>query len=79
MLTYEIARIQCSIELSEAQWNKLQELDYLDVVNPALVEAGAWSGTVEYEGHSGMFLYFTADNPTDAEKVARKLEELLGL
>lgn len=77
MLHFEIGRIQCSIDLTEAQWNKLDSLDYLDVVNPALIAAGALANTVEYDGHFGSALYFTANNKEDAEKVTRRLEGLL--
>jgi len=78
-LTYEISRIQCAVELNSSEWIRLNDLDYLDIVNPALVKEGALDSTVDYNEHFGSYLYFAADNEIDARKVTKKLEQILKL
>jgi hypothetical protein len=76
-MKYTIGRIQCSIELNKKQWNKLNKIDYLEVVSPALEKAGALRDTIYYNEHFGRALFFTADSEIDAQNVTNALDVLL--
>lgn len=74
-LTFEVSRYQCSVELSILQFKKLEEIDYLDFVMPELKKVGGYD--IEYNGHFGAAIYFTADNLEDAQKVTKSIEKML--
>lgn len=74
-LKYEVTGYQCSVELSLKKFNKLETIDYLDVVMPTLQKLGAEN--IEYNGHFGAAIFFTTENLEDAQKVTDKIEEML--
>jgi RNA binding exosome subunit len=74
-LKYQVTGYQCYIELSINQFKKLDKIDYLDVVMPALEKLGA--SDIEYNGHFGAAIFFNTENLEDAQKVTDKIEELL--
>lgn len=63
------------VELTPDQWDRLNALDYTNVVACALNGVGAYS--VEYNGHFGRAIYFTA-LPNDAVSALEKIQELVG-
>ena len=73
----QVTRLGCAIELSPADWDKLEALDYLEEVAPALVRAGAINNTVEYEGHYGSVVYFDVFSGDDPKRVVDALRILL--
>jgi len=74
-LKFEVSRYQCAVELSLEQFNKLEELDYLDFVMPELKKVGGYD--IEYNGHFGAAIYFTADSLEDAQSVTEIIEKML--
>jgi hypothetical protein len=83
-LNYEITRFDVCVPLTEEQWEALDRLSVTKVIN-ALEKAGAFYNTVDWNGHFGRNLFFSAD--ADYEKsgdgraniysVIRRLGELL--
>ena len=74
-LKYQVTGYQCQIELSINQFKKLDKMDYLDVVMPALEKLGA--SDIEYNGHFGAAVFFHVENLEDAQKVTEKIEEMI--
>lgn len=74
-LKYEVTGYNCCVELSIEQFKKLDKMDYLDFVMPALEKLGA--SDIEYNGHFGAAVFFHAENLDDAKKVTDKIEEML--
>lgn len=69
----EITRLQCAIPLNAVEWDRLERLDYLDVVNPTQVKAGALDSTAEYNGHFGRNVFFTVNSKVEGEQVLTAL------
>ena len=76
-LRAEVTEQACCIEVPLKKFEELQEMDYLEVVEPALVKAGAMRGTVEYEGHFDPNVFFRIEVGKDPQRVAAALSELL--
>lgn len=74
----KITRHECCIELDKDQWGRLEKLDFLDVVNPALVKAGVLNGTVEYAGHFGSNIFYTVDVEADQAAIVQVLTDMIG-
>lgn len=74
----KITRHECCIELDKDQWSRLEKLDFLDVVNPALVKVGVLNGTVEYDGHFGSNIFYTVDADADQSAIVQVLTDLIG-
>lgn len=74
-LQYEVTGYQCSVELSLVQFDKLEAIDYLDVVMPNLEKLGA--SNIEYNGHFGSAIFFTTNTLEEANQVTEKVEEML--
>lgn len=62
------------VSLTSEQWNRLNDLDYLDVVYPTLVREGA--ADIEYNEHFGRSIYFVAV-PSDVGAIVRELQSLV--
>ena len=77
LMTVQVTRLGCAVELSSEDWDKLQALDYLEEVAPTLVRAGAIKNTVEYEGYFGSCLYFDVFSDDDPQRVVEALRSLL--
>ena len=65
----------CQVKLTVEQFLKLEQLDFLGVVQPALEAQGA--DDIEYDGHFGPFVFFTVQNEREAQDVAGELGSLL--
>jgi RNA binding exosome subunit len=74
-LTYHITAYQCRIELTKKQFDKLESIDYLDVVMPKLEKLGA--SEIEYNGHFGEAIFFITDTLEEAQKVTEEIEKML--
>lgn len=74
-LKYEVTGYQCCIELSIKQFEKLESIDYLDVVMPKLEKLGA--SDIEYDGHFGSYVYFHVHTQEEAQKVTEKIQEMI--
>jgi len=74
-MDFTVDRIECSVELSNRQWDKLDNLDYLDFINPTLEKLGA--GDIEYNGHFGQRIMFCCDDHQQATQIVNKIEEIL--
>lgn len=74
-LTVEVTAYKCRIELSIEQFEKLEEIDYLDIVMPQLGKLGAYD--IEYSGHFGAAIFFTVETMKEAKQVTKKIESML--
>lgn len=70
-------RLQCTVELTEPELRVLDGLDFVEVVQPRLVAAGALQNSVEYNSHFGPAVYFAANGAADAEGVLSSVKELM--
>jgi hypothetical protein len=69
-----ITRYQCYVPLTPKQWKKLDNLDFLDDVEP---EFKGLAYEIDYHGMFGRYFFFTVDKEKDIEKVVKILEKLL--
>lgn len=76
-LRAQITQYGCCITLSVEQFLELEKLDSLDVVFPALQQAGAVRDTIEYNGHFGPVVFFEIEADKNPQQVAAALTELL--
>lgn len=70
--------IQVSVELTSPQWERLNKLDFTDDVEPVLVEAGAYSRSVDYNGHFGRAIFFTVASMEEGNTVLDSIKLLIG-
>jgi hypothetical protein len=70
-------RLQCTVELTEAELQVLDGLDFVEVVQPRLVAAGALQNSVEYNSHFGAAVYFAVNGAADADGVLSSVKELV--
>ena len=77
VMKLEVTQLQCRIALTKQQWDRLEKLDYIDVVAPTLEKAGAFRGSVDYDGQFGRNLFFTADTKAEGEQVLGAVVKLL--
>ncbi len=89
MLSYQITQFRICVPLTDQQWDKLESLDgvWLEKGVEFMVELEkAGASEVDWSGHFGRNIFFTADADFDAcefgrthvEAVVKKIEELLG-
>ena len=77
-LTAECTVQTWRVRLTVAQWNKLDRLDFLDVVQPTLIKAGVYRGSIEFNGHFGRHIFFdTAYDILQPKQALDALSELL--
>jgi hypothetical protein len=74
-LSLDVESVNYSIELSIEQFEKLEGVDFLDIVLPRMKKAGA--GDVEYNGHFGPNVFFTSSED-DAPAVLSVVCDLVG-
>ena len=85
MLSYSITQISICVPLTEEQWDKLEDLDDTWKFIEELQKVGAQD--VDWNGHFGRNIFFTADADHDygrtmlpienVEVVVNKIEEWL--
>lgn len=73
-LTADISSSNYNVELGITLFNKLESIDFFDIVNPSLEKAGA--SDIEYNGHFGDYIYFRA-HPSKLDNIMGTLNHLL--
>jgi len=72
---FGIDRIECSLPLTEGDYEALEAHDYLDVVLPLLESKGA--DNVEYNGHFGSTIFWRCENEKEAREIVDAIFSLL--
>ena len=72
---FEVHGIECSLPLTESDFNALDSLDYLDKVLPLLEQKGAYD--IEYNGHCGSNIYWSCENREQAKEIVETIFTLL--
>ena len=76
MPDFNIEGYNCSVDLTLSEFWKLESLDYLEVVCPALEKLGAIK--IEYNGHFGPNVFYTAGSEAQCQAIAEEIKKLIG-
>lgn len=71
-----VVSMKLRVPLSEKQWDRLNQLDAVEKVKPALREAGGYE--VEYHKSRGMNLFFTVAEMQSVYGVLDVINKLVG-
>jgi len=75
MLTHIIESYIISVELAIPDFKILDSIDYINIVEPALRELGAYD--IDIDKMFGPFVAFTVDNTDMIEPIKEKIEQLV--
>jgi len=75
-MNLEVTLISYVVPLTRHQWDHLERRDFLDVVCPKMEAIGIVGNSIEYNGHFGMNIYFSAPPTVSKEAILKILREV---
>jgi hypothetical protein len=74
---YQVGSLLITLPICRKDWDTLDKLDFLDVVLPTLIEAGAYDGSIEYHVLLGRKVFFECNDRKHAESIITALFKML--